>query len=143
MRLANFNLLKSSFLTQSVQLSSKMNADDLSISVLCTFFFFFIVKIFLWKLTGQLAPWSQFSITLGIGDKIIWTFVDNFQTSLNHSSLSISKLFWKGPERWSKMYRFEPYLVSPLQAYRGNKFLKICYRIQNMTRGNKGKADTE
>lgn len=142
MRLANFNLLKSSFLTQSLQLSSKMTADDLSISVLCTFFFF-IVKIFLWKLTGQLASWSQFSITLGIGDKIIWTFVDNFQTSLNHSSLSISKLFWEGPERRSKMHRFEVYLVSPFQTYRGNTFLKIRYRIQNMTRGNKGKADTE
>lgn len=144
MRLANFNLLKSSFLTQSVQLSSKLNADDLSSSVLCTFlFFFFIAKLFLWKLTGQLAPWSQFSITLGIGDKIIWTFVDNFQISLNHSSLSISKLFWEGPERWSKMYRFELYLVSPLQAYRGNKFLKISCRKQNMKRGNKAKADTE
>lgn len=45
MRLANFNLLKSSFLTQSVQLSSKMNADDLSISVLCTFFFFYCKDI--------------------------------------------------------------------------------------------------
>ena len=90
-RLANFNLLKSPFLTQSAQLSSKMNTDDLSISVLCSFFFFFIAKLFLWKLTGQLAPWSQFSITLGMRDKIIWTFVDNIQTSLNHSSLSFSE----------------------------------------------------
>ena len=43
-RLANFNLLKSPFLTQSAQLSSKMNTDDLSISVLCSFFFFFLLQ---------------------------------------------------------------------------------------------------
>lgn len=41
------------------------------------------------------------------------------------------------------MYGFELYLVSPLQAYRGNKFLKMSCRKQNMKRGNKGKADSE